>query len=213
MTRDPRLPGRLLLAERDALLPILRAAEPSAFALPTVLPGWCVRDVLAHCAAALTMAATDTLHDFGDEANAADIAARADLPISVVLDELDAGYEGAAEAIVAREGAWDALALGEWVHGGDVREAFGIGDAYTSTGIDDALTLLEERMAQPFRAVPPTDVRLPDRELRLGAPDAEAAATLETDAATLMRLIAGRSPDPGRYQLTGATAQAYVTFH
>ncbi|WP_436772578.1 maleylpyruvate isomerase family mycothiol-dependent enzyme [Yinghuangia sp. YIM S09857] len=213
MTRDSRLPGRLLLAERDALLPILRAAEPSAFTLPTVLPGWCVRDVLAHCAAALTMAATDTLHDFGDDANAADIAARADLPISDVLDELEAGYESAAEAIVARGGAWDALALGEWVHGGDVREAFGIGDAYASAGIDEALTLLCERMAQPSRAVPPTDVRLPDRAFRLGAPEAEAAATLDTDAGTLMRMIAGRAPDPGRYTLKGAAPEAYVTFH
>ena len=52
--RDPELPGRLLSVERDALLPLLRARGDGDFTLPvTACPGWTVRDVLAHCSAAL----------------------------------------------------------------------------------------------------------------------------------------------------------------
>lgn len=56
--------ARLLLTERDAILPILRRTPPSDFDRPTILPGWSVRDVLAHCAAALGMAAAGTSHGF-----------------------------------------------------------------------------------------------------------------------------------------------------
>ncbi|MFF9677914.1 maleylpyruvate isomerase N-terminal domain-containing protein, partial [Streptomyces eurythermus] len=53
--RDPELPGRLLSVERDALLPLLRARGEGDFALPVAAcPGWTVRDVLAHCSAALS---------------------------------------------------------------------------------------------------------------------------------------------------------------
>ncbi|MFJ3304533.1 maleylpyruvate isomerase N-terminal domain-containing protein [Streptomyces sp. NPDC086549] len=52
--RDPELPGRLLAVERDALIPLLRARPDADFALATAAcPGWTVRDVLAHCSAAL----------------------------------------------------------------------------------------------------------------------------------------------------------------
>jgi uncharacterized protein (TIGR03083 family) len=52
-THPPDLGARLLLAERDALLPILRRTPADAFDRPTVCAGWTVRDVLAHCGAAL----------------------------------------------------------------------------------------------------------------------------------------------------------------
>src|SRR3954464_8530673 len=61
---DPRRGGRLLRAEGSALLPILRTQHPVAFDKPTLLPGWSVRDVLAHCSAALKMASTGQFHDF-----------------------------------------------------------------------------------------------------------------------------------------------------
>lgn len=52
--RDPELPGRLLTIERDALLPLLRSRPDADFALPVAAcPGWSVRDMLAHCSAAL----------------------------------------------------------------------------------------------------------------------------------------------------------------
>jgi hypothetical protein len=52
VARDPERPARLLRAEHDALLPILRRAAGPAFDRPTACPGWSVRDVLAHCGAA-----------------------------------------------------------------------------------------------------------------------------------------------------------------
>src|SRR5690606_42096272 len=48
--RDPELPGRLLTDERDARLPLLRARQDEAFALPVAAcPAWPVRHVLARC--------------------------------------------------------------------------------------------------------------------------------------------------------------------
>ncbi|MDI2130629.1 maleylpyruvate isomerase family mycothiol-dependent enzyme [Yinghuangia seranimata] len=211
-SRDPRLGATLLLKERDALLPILRATDTDSFTRPTVLPGWNVREVLAHCAAALNMAASDSLHGFSDAENAADLAARADWPVSAVLDELEAGYAGAAEEMGRRGTLWDGLALGEWVHGGDVRHALGVADAWASAGIDDALVLLVERTAQPQRGIPATEVTLPDRTLHLGDPDEAPVATLVTDTATLVRLCCGREPEPERFRLTGADPKAYVCF-
>jgi hypothetical protein len=51
--RDPELPGRLLTVERDALMPVLRRTDEAAFELRTACPDWSVRQVIAHCAAAL----------------------------------------------------------------------------------------------------------------------------------------------------------------
>ena len=51
--RPPDLAARLLRTEANALLPILRRTPVAAFDRPTICTGWSVRDVLAHCAAAL----------------------------------------------------------------------------------------------------------------------------------------------------------------
>jgi uncharacterized protein (TIGR03083 family) len=210
-TRDPRRPARLLLAEQSALLPILRAAAPSAFDLPTCLPGWSVRDVLAHCAAAFTMTATQSWHGFSPAENQRDVDHRRDWPIEQLLDELDDGYRVTAEAATAAGGRLDGLALGEWVHGGDVRSALDLPHAYASEGADDALVLLTERAARPDQQVPRTTVSLPDgRTLTFGT--TEPPATLTTDPATLIRLCAGRDPDPAAYTLTGAEPNAYRLF-
>jgi uncharacterized protein (TIGR03083 family) len=48
--RDEQRPTRLLAAERDALLPILRSTPEPDFDRPTACPGWSVREVLAHAA-------------------------------------------------------------------------------------------------------------------------------------------------------------------
>jgi uncharacterized protein (TIGR03083 family) len=64
MIRDPQRPARLLRAEYDALLPILRRTTAEAFDSATACPRWSVRDVLAHCGAALSRVAADRMHAF-----------------------------------------------------------------------------------------------------------------------------------------------------
>lgn len=208
MTRDARLPARLLLAERAALLPVLRAQPASAFDLPTCLPGWSVRDVLAHCAAAFTLTTNRNWHGFSPAENQRDVDDRRDWPIAELLTELDIGYVHTAEAAAAAGGRLDGLALGEWIHGGDVRQALDLPDAYVSAGLADALVLLAERSRHQKREIPRTAVTLTDADdCELGS--ATPTASLATDAATLMRLCAGRTTDPSRYQLTGADPTAY----
>jgi uncharacterized protein (TIGR03083 family) len=212
MTADDRPAdrgARLLLTERDALLPILRRTPAAAFDRPTVCTGWSVRDVLAHCGAALVRVAEDRLHRFTPEDNEADVAERRSWPLGAVLAELERGYQAAAPAMTAAGGALDGVALGEWVHGGDVREALGEPLPYESEGVEDALVLLVERSR---RRVPATRLRLGDRELRLGAADGAPTAELVTDVATLVRLCAGRHPDPARFSLDGADPGQFVLF-
>lgn len=205
--------GRLLRAEGLAVLPILRALPLSAFDTPTLLPGWSVRDVLAHCSAALTMATTGQMHDFSPASNEKDVAHRRGWSIEGLLDELAAGYQTGAAVIDTVAPRLDGLALGEWVHGGDVRDAVGLPGAYMSDGVEDALVLLAERSR--LKNVPATDVTLtvPYGVLRLGPVDDEPAATLETDPATLIRLCAGRSPNPADFTLTGAAPEDYLIFN
>jgi uncharacterized protein (TIGR03083 family) len=209
--RPPDLGARLLLTERAALLPILRRTPADDFLRPTVCTGWTVRDVLAHCGAALTRLAQGRLHQFTPEQNELDVAERRSWPLATVLAELEQGYGAAAPALTAAAGKLDGVALGEWVHGGDVREALGEPGAYESDGVEDALVLLVERSRR--QAVPATLVRLPDRELRLGAgEDATRVAELVTDMATLIRLCSGRHPEPARFRLDGAAPAHYHLF-
>ena len=210
--RDPDRAARLLLAEREALLPLLRELPPADADRPTVLPGWSVRDVLAHCSAALATTAAGRSHVFDAAANEADVAERRSWPFSRVLDELSAGYAGAAEVIRAAGGRLDGLALGEWIHGGDVRDALGRPDAWASAGLDDALVLLAERSRDPRWGLPPTRVELTGgRVLHLG-PRTEVTARIATDPATLLRVCAGRAPHPERYRLDGCDTAALLMF-
>jgi uncharacterized protein (TIGR03083 family) len=209
--RDPHRPARLLRAERDALLPILQRTPDGAFDRPTACPGWSVRDVLAHCAAALSRAATGHLHAFTPELNEADVAERRGWPLPEVLSELTAGYQGAGEAIGAAGGKLDAIALGEWLHGGDVRDALGEPLAYASDGFDDACALLSDWTRR--RAVPLVKADISGSALTLGvARQDRAPATLVTTRPTMMRLFAGRPAGASDYQLTGATPAELVVF-
>jgi uncharacterized protein (TIGR03083 family) len=212
--RDPERPGRLLLGERDALFSILADISRAAFDRPTVLPSWSVRDVLAHCGSALSRAGNGTMHSFTPELNQIDVDERRTWPLASVLNELRHGYGSAVPVIAAAEGALDGLALGEWLHGGDVRDALGVESAYASEGIEDALALIVERSRQPHRNLPATRVLLGDQELRLGADGADGAATVElsADVATFVRLCGGRSPDPTRFTVTGAEPDRYIMF-
>jgi uncharacterized protein (TIGR03083 family) len=209
--RDPQRPERLLRAEHDTLLPILHRTPETAFGNPTACPGWSVRDVLAHCGAALTRAATGRLHAFTPELNELDVTQRRDWPLPRLLSELERGYLDAGPVIAAAGGRLDAIALGEWIHGGDVRDALGEPLAYASDGFEDACALLAERARR--REVPLVEVSLPDNALRLGVPvPGRPAATLVTGRATLMRLFAGRPAGPGDYQLSGAVPGELVIF-
>lgn len=208
---DPGRAARLLLAERDALLPLLQQAPTEAFGRPTACPGWSVRDVLAHCSSALTRAAEGTLHRFTPELNEADVAGRRGWPLADLLAELERGYAAAAPVITGAGGRLDGLALGEWVHGGDVREPLGVPGAYASEGFPDACVLLAGRARA--RNTPLVTVTLPDATLTLGtAVDGRPPASLRTDRATLIRLYAGRPADPAAYQLSGAEPAELVIF-
>lgn len=209
--RDPQRPVRLLRSEHDALLPILRQTPEEAFWNPTACPGWSVRDVLAHCAAALTRVATGTLHSFTPELNEIDVAQRRDWPLPRLLSELERGYLEAGPVIGEAGGRLDPIALGEWIHGGDVRGALDEPLAYESDGFEDACALLAEWTRR--LKVPLTEVDLPGTALRLGVPvSGRPEATLVTDRATLMRLFAGRPAEPAEYQLTGAVPEDLVVF-
>ncbi|MCX4915455.1 maleylpyruvate isomerase family mycothiol-dependent enzyme [Streptomyces sp. NBC_00687] len=207
--RDPDLPGLLLRTERDALIPLLRARPEGDFALPTAgCPAWTVRDVLAHCSAALSRVVESRFERgvFSPEANDRDIAERGDWPTARVLDELERGMTEAGAAIARSDGALDAVALGEWVHAGDVREALGEPGAYEGAGLPHALTLLARVSRDRDRLPLHADLDQLDDPLRLGGvPGDRPPARYIGDAATLVRLYAGRPvPRADAYELVGA---------
>ncbi|MFF9770580.1 maleylpyruvate isomerase family mycothiol-dependent enzyme [Streptomyces sp. NPDC014636] len=206
--RDPELPGRLLAAERDALVPLLRSRPDADFSLPTAAcPGWTVRDVLAHCSAALMRVVEGRLGKgaFSPESNDRDIADRADWTNARVVTELERGMTEAGPVIARGDGGLDVIALGEWVHAGDVREAWGAPGAYAGAGLPDALTLLARVTRERERVPLHADLTDVDEPLRLGAVAAGGPPARYTgDAATLVRLYAGRPVTDGTYELAGA---------
>ncbi|MER6220480.1 maleylpyruvate isomerase family mycothiol-dependent enzyme [Streptomyces sp. 900105755] len=208
-TRDPLLPGRLLTVERDALIPLLRSRPDADFALPTAAcPGWTVRDVLAHCSAALIRVVEGRFERgvFSPEANDRDIAERADWTNSRVLDELERGMTEAGDAIAKRaDGRLDPVAFGEWVHAGDVRDTLGEPGAYTGAGLPHALSLLTRVTRVRGHLRLQADLDDVDDPLHLGETSGtRTPARFMGDAATLVRLYTGRSPDGASYELMGA---------
>ncbi|MEU9866008.1 maleylpyruvate isomerase family mycothiol-dependent enzyme [Streptomyces sp. NPDC047971] len=214
--RDPWLPDRLLRTERDALMPLLRGAPEASFDLRTACPGWTARQVLAHCAAALVRIVEGRLEEgvFLPEANAADVAEREPWPLGRILDELERGLTEAGPVIAATEdGTLDAVALGEWVHAGDVREAFGVPGAYRGAGLEFALPLLA--VTSRRRETPALVGVLPDRTEPVCLGDTVAGrppARFHGEASTLIRLYAGRPLVGTRYTLTGATEQELLVY-
>lgn len=208
--RDPELPGRLLTVERDALIPLLRARPEDDFGIVTAgCPEWTVRDVLAHCSAVLLRVVEGRFEKgaFSPESNDRDIAERGDWTNAQVVDELEKGMGEAGAVIAKAGGALDGVALGEWVHAGDVREALGEPGAYGGPGLPYALALLarlsRERGTVPLHA----DVDELDEPLKLGdALGERPPGRYIGDAATLVRLYAGRSTagaGAGAYELAG----------
>ncbi|GAA3505717.1 maleylpyruvate isomerase family mycothiol-dependent enzyme [Streptomyces prasinosporus] len=208
--RDPELPGRLLTVERDALIPLLRARDDDDFALPVAAcPGWTVRDVLAHCSAAFTRVLEGRFEEgvFSPGSNDRDIAERADWANARVLDELERGMTGAGPVIAKAGGVLDVLALGEWVHAGDVREAFGEPGAYAGAGLPHALTLLAQVTSLKGHLPLHADLDDADEPLRLGDATGERPpARYIGDGPTLLRLYAGRPVAGAAYELAGVEA-------
>ncbi|WP_173915052.1 maleylpyruvate isomerase family mycothiol-dependent enzyme [Streptomyces barkulensis] len=227
-TRDPWLPHRLLLAERDALLPLLRRTAGGEYERRTACPGWTVREVLAHCSAALLRIVEGRLEGaFTPEANAADVWERRDWSVSRILDELEEGFTEAGKVIAASDGDLDVIALGEWVHAGDVRDALGRPGAYEGPGAAEALAILA--VASRVRSTPRVEAVLggggrlpfpeprppasPARRLSLGnLEDGRPPARLETDVPTLIRLYSGRPVVGARYVLDGAVESELVIY-
>ncbi|MEW2306915.1 maleylpyruvate isomerase family mycothiol-dependent enzyme [Streptomyces sp. NPDC006655] len=210
--RDPQLPGRLLTVERDTLIPLLRARPDADFALPTAAcPGWTVRDVLAHCSAALMRVVDGRFEEgvFSPASNDRDIAERADWSHARVLDELERGMTEAGEVIAGRaDGVLDRVALGEWVHAGDVRDTLGEPEAYAGAGLPHALSLLARVTRQRGHLRLQADLDDVDEPLHLGEPSGtRTPARFIGDAATLVRLYTGRPADGASYELTGAAAE------
>ncbi|MFT9786298.1 maleylpyruvate isomerase family mycothiol-dependent enzyme [Streptomyces rhizosphaericola] len=210
--RDPELPGLLLRTERDALLPLLRATPESAYDLRTACPGWTVRHVLAHCAAALTRVVEDRLEKgvFSPESNERDIEERAGLPLPALLEELERGMTEAGPVIAAAGGKLDGVALGEWVHAGDVREAWGLDGAYAGSGLPYALGLLEGvayRKEMPRTVVEVTGAEPAGweepRPVGVPSPEGRPPGRFRGDAPTLIRLYANRPLVGTRYELHG----------
>jgi uncharacterized protein (TIGR03083 family) len=187
-----------------------------------VCTGWSVRDVLAHCGAALSGVVSGELHGFSPEENDVDVRARRTWPLQRVLDELFNAYEASATEIDRAGGPLDGVALGEWMHGGDVREAVNAPRPYTSEGADLAFDLLLERSAGRYlpqgdssrRIVadkPILDIRVDGRPAHFGG-TGEPVGSLVTDLETFVRLCGGRRPDPRRYRLAGAQASELALF-
>ncbi|MEV5335595.1 maleylpyruvate isomerase family mycothiol-dependent enzyme [Streptomyces werraensis] len=208
--RDPELPGRLLSVERDALLPLLRARGDGDFALPvTACPGWTVRDVLAHCSAALSRVVESRYEKdvFSPAANQRDIDERAGWTNAQILDELERGMTGAGPVIAEAGGLLDAVALGEWVHAGDVRVALGEPGAYAGSGLPFALALLAQVTGARGHVPLHADLDDADEPVRLGDASGERPpARFIGDGPTLMRLYAGRPVEGVSYELAGVEA-------
>ncbi len=217
-TYDPERAGRLLRSERDALIPLLRAAPDDAYAIRTCCPGWTVRHVVAHCSSALTRVVEGRFEEgvFSPECNERDIAERADWSHSRVVDELEHAMTEAGPVLAAAKGYLDGVALGEWVHAGDVREAWGKPGAYGGDGLDDALALLEQFSRSAHAASPlplHADIDGRDEPLTLGVADGKRPpARYIGDAPTLIRLCAGRPLAGTRYELAGATEKELSLF-
>ncbi|MBP0456086.1 hypothetical protein [Streptomyces montanisoli] len=154
----------------------------------------------------MTRIAEDCLHDFSPASE------RHDWPLERIIDELDRGYRQAGPVIAAANGRLDVIALGEWVHAGDVRAALGISPAYAVEGTDDALALLAT--CSQTRDTPLLAAHLPEGDLLMGTwlPHQETPAGLVADADTLVRLYTGRPVNDHPFTLRGAFPAELVIY-
>lgn len=199
----------VLLSDLHTLAPLLRRCTPQELARRTVCTEWSVLDIVAHVGSALGYVALGKSYDPSPEANAAEVNARRDWPADRILDEYEAGLRDAGPAIVADDRLAGA-ALGTWVHGGDIRAALGLSDAYASAGSDAAIVLLQRNGR--VTTTPLVQAVLPHRTVSLGTPvPGRPEATLKCDVSTLFRLYTGRPATVEEYVLTGAERDELVS--
>ncbi|RII11684.1 hypothetical protein DSC45_27625 [Streptomyces sp. YIM 130001] len=207
-TRDPELPGLLLTTERDALVPLLRQLPDDAFAVRTCCPGWTVRHVVAHCSSALMRVVEARFEEgvYSPEANDRDIAERSDWSHQKVVDELERGTTETGPILARTRGRLDVIALGEWIHGGDVREALGRPGAYGGDGLPLALKLASDVSRRRGTVAVHADLDGFDDPVTLGAADGEhPPGRYLGPADTFIRLLGGRPLAGTRYELAGVT--------
>lgn len=214
--RDPGLSGRLLVVERDELIPLLRSLADADFARAArACPGWTVRDVLAHCSAALTRVVENRLERgvFSPESNERDIAERAEWTNAQVVDELERGMTEARAVVGRAGGSLDGVELGEWVHAGDVRDVLGVPGAYAGAGLPYALELIARITRERGHRAVRADLDDVDEPVLLGEAGGEQPpARYLGDAATLVRLYTGRPVDGDGFELAGARAEELNIF-
>lgn len=203
---SPSAAGDLLVAESQEWIPLLRSLTADEHRRPTPCPGWNIRDVVAHCAAALRRIADDDLHDFSPEANQADIAARHGRAFDALVDELEAGISSTAQ-IINRVGArLNIIGLGEWIHAGDIRAALGEPRPYIGVDPDTALRLIKYASAE--RSVPPVCVHADGQHIHLGdwrlAESGTSPAKLTGDLDSIVRIFCGRPLDSCAVSVDGA---------
>lgn len=201
--------AEILRLESIALPPILADLDEADFDRPTVCTGWSIRGVLAHCGAALSRVSGADLHRFTPAENQIDVDARAAWPVAGVIAELMTGYESAVIAIdAATDASLDGVGLGEWMHGGDIRDALGMVDAYTSAGSDLAVGLIIERSQR--LGMPAIQVSVDGERHLFGV--GEVGGAIETDRETFVRLTGGRRPARERATLDGVSPDDLVLF-
>ncbi len=165
--------------------------------------------MLAHCSSALSRVLEGRFEKgvFSPESNERDIAERAEWTNARIVDELERGMAEAGPLIAEAGGVLDVLALGEWVHAGDVRAALGEPGAYAGVGLPYALNLLAQVTGRQGHLPLHADLDDADEPLRLGDTSGERPpARYIGDGPTLVRLYAGRPVDGVSYELAGVEA-------
>lgn len=180
--------------------------QPADYQLPTLCNGWSVRSVRAHCGATLTRVAERDVHSSTPADNEKDVVQRRHRPLGDVTDELLRGYDAAAAEIDRVGGKLDGVGGGEWMHGGDAREAVGGPHAYASDGIDLALELVIERS----RAMSQPGVEVTIDGVRVSFGNGKLRGHSKCDRETSVGLYGGRRPDRTRYQLAGGATPDLV---
>lgn len=202
--REPmRDAARLLQTESIEIVPILESLDSQDFNRPTVCDLWSVRDVIAHCAAVLHDLGMGEPGDFTPEANQRGVDLRSTWSLTDLITDLSSGYEAAIHTIDTTPDRFDGIARGEWLHGGDIRDALDMSDAYTSAGVEIAVDLFHDRSTEMKKRAIVTRV---DGTLRQFGADTDPVGRLATDTETFVRLCGNRRPDPSRWTGDGVEA-------
>ncbi|NNF64140.1 MAG: maleylpyruvate isomerase family mycothiol-dependent enzyme [Acidimicrobiia bacterium] len=204
----PRRPAaELLLITIDEMTDRVLAAGLDVGGLATPCSEWTLHDVIAHCSGTVHRVTSSRLHEFTPASNQDDVLERRKWGLDALLDELRESAVGAASAIGAAGGTLDGIGIGAWIHLGDVRAALGDTEPFDSPGFGLALEVLKARSRRLGLGLV---AMVGSTTISFGSGDA--TGQLATDRDTFIRLIAGRSPDPRRYTLVGATPEDLVLF-